>query len=88
MHFLSSQDPDKKKTPTTKLLASEIAAGVSSYSFFFQFDLLQFEPESDWYVLMCAKFCAGHSDTKMGRTKSRAQDAQNVVGGADEETSQ
>ena len=51
MHFLSSQDPDKKKTPTTNLLASEIAAGVSSYSFFFQFDLLQFEPESDWYVL-------------------------------------
>lgn len=49
--------------------------------FFFQFDLLQFEPESD-------KFCAGHSDTKMRRTKSWAQDAQNVVGGADEETSQ
>ena len=54
MHFLSSQDPDKKKTPTTNLFASEIAAGVSSYSFFFfffQFDLLQFEPESDWYAL-------------------------------------
>ena len=47
MHFLSSQDFDKKKTPTTNLFASEIAAGVSSYSFFFffflQFDLLNFD---------------------------------------------
>lgn len=54
MHFLSSQDFDKKKTPTTNLFASEIAAGVSSYSFFFfffQFDLLHFESKSDWYAL-------------------------------------
>ena len=89
MHFLSSQDPDKKKTPTTKLLASEIAAGVSSYSFFFS-SLIYFSlnQKVTGMYSVCAKFCAGHSDTKMGRTKSRAQDAQNVVGGADEETSQ
>ena len=72
MHFLSSQDPDKKKTPTTNLFASEIAAGVSSYSFFFFFSLIYFSlnQKVTGMHLVCAKFCAGRSDTKMGRTKS------------------
>lgn len=73
MHFLSSQDPDKKKTPTTNLFASEIAAGVSSYSlsfFFFQFDFFSLNQKVTGMHLVCAKFCAGHRDTKMGRTKS------------------
>ena len=73
MHFLSSQDPDKKKTPTTNLFASEIAAGVSSYSFFFFFSSLIYFSSNQKVTgmhLLCAKFCSGHSDTKMHRTKS------------------
>ena len=58
--------------------------------FFFFFSLIYFSlnQKVTGMHLVCAKFCAGRSDTKMGRTKSWPQDAQNVVGGADEETSQ
>lgn len=51
--------------------------------FFFFFSLIYFSLNQrvTGMYSVCAKFCAGHSDTKMGKTKSWAQDAQNVVGG-------
>ena len=41
-----------------------------SLFFFFQFDFFSLNQKVTGMHLVCAKFCAGHRDTKMGRTKS------------------